>query len=200
MFNNSMYCQCQNPVALAIPRRAFMAGLACGASTYVISCPSAPIRAGEAKGTVLVTASQPSEDLFGYIQRRKGAFDRTLYRQLLGASNEFKEGDDFLGVAAADAASRENARVLLARTRIGNLGVHSVFSDAVSQYIDQAVDATVASQITDWSIGDVARFLLESSEDRIKRITPGLTSDVIAGARTFVMARPRLTATKSILR
>jgi ethanolamine ammonia-lyase large subunit len=44
-----------------------------------------------------------------------------LYAQLLGAANEFKEGDLSVGVAAADDASRKHARTLLANTRVGDI-------------------------------------------------------------------------------
>jgi hypothetical protein len=36
---------------------------------------------------------EPREDLFAFMNRRAGRFDRTLYQQLIGAANDFKEGD-----------------------------------------------------------------------------------------------------------
>jgi len=40
----------------------------------------------------------PGEDIFAYINRVKGSFNQTLYRQVIGASNAFKEGDETIGV------------------------------------------------------------------------------------------------------
>ena len=40
------------------------------------------------------------EDLFAWLDRVHGGFDLTKYRQVLGAANPYKEGDDAQGVAA----------------------------------------------------------------------------------------------------
>jgi ethanolamine ammonia-lyase large subunit len=40
------------------------------------------------------------EDIFTYISRVSGGFDIRLYKQLVGAANEFKEGDEIAGIAA----------------------------------------------------------------------------------------------------
>src|SRR6187455_3412682 len=57
------------------------------------------------------------EDLFAWLARTHGGVDDVKYRQLLGAANPFKEGDEAQGVAAADETSRANSRRLLANTR-----------------------------------------------------------------------------------
>ncbi len=121
-----------------------------------------------------------TEDLFEYIDRTHGGFDVTLYRQLLGACNEFKEGDESLGVSASDDVSRQNARTLLANTRIADLERHSVFDDAQSEYISRAVDSNIAEQVGGWTLGQLQNFLLGSSAAQVKTIAPGLSSDTIA--------------------
>ena len=63
---------------------------------------------------VSITDIKPGEDIFTDMRRVTGVFDATLYRQILGAANAFKEGDQIVGVAAADETSRHNARTLLA--------------------------------------------------------------------------------------
>ena len=42
---------------------------------------------------VSIQSPKVDEDIFKYVQRIKGKFDIKLYRQVLGAANEFKEGD-----------------------------------------------------------------------------------------------------------
>ncbi len=69
------------------------------------------------------------EDLFSFMNRTAGGFDRTTYQQLLGAANAFKEGDQILGVAAADETARSKARLLLSNTRLGDILKHPVFED-----------------------------------------------------------------------
>lgn len=78
-------------------------------------------RAASGNGTIAVPEVAPGEDVFAYIGRVKGGFDQTLYRQLLGTANDFKEGDQAIGVAAADETTRANARPLLANTRLRDL-------------------------------------------------------------------------------
>lgn len=51
---------------------------------------------GPGNGVDLIP-SQDGEDIFAYLQRTKGSFDLTTYRQIIGAANEFKEGDQALG-------------------------------------------------------------------------------------------------------
>ncbi|HAA23183.1 MAG TPA: ethanolamine ammonia-lyase, partial [Cytophagales bacterium] len=109
--------------------------------------------------------------------RQSGGFDPTLYRQVIGAANEFKEGDLTQGVAAADAASRDNARTLLSRTKLADLQAHPLYRDA--QY-DLIQDTTqFLPQLTDWTLGDLKEFVLSQPETEIKQIMPGLSSDII---------------------
>ena len=131
-------------------------------------------------GAVSIARAFDGEDLFAYIERERGRFDLALYRQLLGAANEFKEGDEAMGLAAADAASRRSARALLANTRIGDLLSHPVFEDAVSSFIDRAVDREVTRKMAGWTLAELRDFLLRSNEGPIQAIMPGLPSDTIA--------------------
>lgn len=140
--------------------------------------PSLPASSGQ--GGVHVAARAPGEDVFGHVQRKAGSFDQTLYRQILGAANEYKEGDAAQGLAAAGDPSRQNARALLASTRIGELMAHPIFEDELSRFIDAAVDAGVTARIADWTMGELKSFLLGRSEDEIKALMPGLPSDIIA--------------------
>ena len=178
--NESNRQPAQAPLDAELQRRSFLSGLAYGASAYVMGNGNAPALAKPAAPGVHLTAVEPHEDLFAYIQRMNGTFDATLYKQLLGASNEFKEGDQYQGVAAEDDTSRENARRLLKQTSIGELCAHPVYEDELSKYINANVDTDLSHELAEWTLGDLHRFLLASDESRIKRILPGLFSDVIA--------------------
>ena len=118
------------------------------------------------------------EDVFSYLQRVKGQWDLTLYRQIIGAANAFKEGDLTIGVAANSEASRLNARALLMQTKITNLDKNTLFSDGILELIHQTTSQNQAHQ--NWTMGELKRFVLTESEESIKAIMPGLTSDVIA--------------------
>jgi ethanolamine ammonia-lyase large subunit len=129
---------------------------------------------------VVVADVKDGEDLFTWLDRVHGAYDVVKYRQVLGAANEYKEGDDALGLAAADEASRRNSRLLLGNTTLRALRAHPIFADAVVAFADAHVDATTQQRLDPWTLRELARFLLDQPEDAIKAVMPGLTSDVIA--------------------
>jgi ethanolamine ammonia-lyase large subunit len=138
-----------------------------------------------ATGVIAAVSVEPArtgEDLFAWLDRVHGDFDRTKYCQLLGAANPFKEGDAVQGLAAADEQSRENARRLLSNTTISSLLSHPIFEDDVVAFADACVEADARRRIEGWTVGELVRFLRDRTEDAIQGVMPGLTSDVIACA------------------
>lgn len=127
---------------------------------------------------IAVDKTLPGEDLFAYILRKRGQFDITLYRQLVGAANEFKEGDEIAGIAAENEASRLAARELIANTRLADVFNHPLFQD--EQY--DLIQSTTAfnDEVMGRTFGEFKSFLLQSGEDDIKAIMPALSSDIIA--------------------
>ena len=119
-----------------------------------------------------------SEDIFSYIHRVKGKMDYTLYRQIIGAANEFKEGDFTIGVSADSDASRMNARSLLSQTKISDINKNELFHDKILELIHNTTSQNQSLQ--NWTMGELKLFVLNETEDSIKTIMPGLTSDVIA--------------------
>ncbi len=124
------------------------------------------------------------EDLFQYIIRQKGNFDLTLYRQLLGAANEFKEGDEIAGISAASDDDRLKARMLLAETTLGDIRKHAVFIDEQFEFIEKTTlsfqETEKGKSIEQWRMSAFKDFLLTSNEKEIKEVLPYLTSDIIA--------------------
>lgn len=130
----------------------------------------------------LPTIAEPraDEDIFTYIGRVQGGFDQTLYQQIIGSANPFKEGDATLGVAAESEASRENARTLLANTTIEALVRNSLFTDEIKNLIDQSLNNKTLTGIKGWTMAELKAFILEKPEAEVKTIMPGLSSDIIA--------------------
>jgi ethanolamine ammonia-lyase large subunit len=161
-------------------RRSFLSAALLGATTLAVACGDdkkpPPV---EPPTGVYVPEVKPGEDLFAYMDRARGGFDQTFYKQLVGAANEYKEGDESAGIAAADEASRANARILISNTRIGDLRSHTLFDDGLFQLIEQGVDASKAAQVAGWTMGELKTYLLDQSEDDIKAIMAGLSSDII---------------------
>ena len=122
----------------------------------------------------------PDEDIFSYIQRVRGRFQRDIYGQILGAANSFKDGDAIRGLAADNAATRSRARELLSRSRIEDINAHPVFIDALQQLISRTTEQQGGGKILHWPLHRLKTFLLEEHPEEIKKILPGLHSDLIA--------------------
>jgi len=119
------------------------------------------------------------EALFDFIQRSRSQFDATLYKQLLGAANPFKEGDEIVGVSAANETAREQARLLLAATRVADLDAHPLLEDDLYRLIQQNLDPAAQARAGTMTLGELKQFLLTRPESEIKALMPGLSSDVI---------------------
>jgi ethanolamine ammonia-lyase large subunit len=128
---------------------------------------------------VRVSEIRDDEDLFSYIQRVRGGFDQTLYQHVIGAANEFKEGDQILGLSAADDDSRRRAQGLLAKTRVGQLAAHPLFTDALYARLQADLDPAAQRRVADWTLGELRDFLLQRDEPEIRAVLDGLSSDVI---------------------
>ncbi len=127
---------------------------------------------------ISIDTPRKGEDIFSYIRREKADFDLTFYRQILGAANEFKEGDQTLRIVANSEASRINARTLLSATKLKDLNAHDIYKDEIHDLIQSTtkLDATVQ----DWTLGELKSFILQEPETDIKKIMPALHSDVIS--------------------
>ena len=130
-------------------------------------------------GAVTIKDVKPGEDVFSYLTRVKGSFDQTLYQQVIGASNAFKEGDVTIGVGADDETTRQNARRLLANTKIKDLYKHPLLADDLQKLIWQTTDQAQYEKVKGWTMGELKDFLLTKSEAEIKGIMHGLTSEAI---------------------
>lgn len=127
---------------------------------------------------VSIQSPKVDEDIFKYVQRIKGKFDIKLYRQVLGAANEFKEGDQSIKISAVDEESRNYARQLLGNTQIARLNKTSVYRDEILDLIQQSITAN--PNLDNWTMQELKIFLLTKPELQIKEIIPSLSSDVIA--------------------
>ncbi len=155
-----------------IVRRRFLSQLGVG-------CVAVPLfpKCLEAKPNFALEPIQENEDLFGYLQRTEGRWDRKAYLQILGHANAFKEGDQILGISAPDEASRQRARELLANTRLADIDRQAFFSDDLASLL-QKHTMPVPPNFPE-RMRDLKAFLLEKPESEIHRIKGALTSEVI---------------------
>ncbi len=120
-----------------IHRRTFLAMMGVGGTALAGLTLAAKRAAAEA---IKIQEMKKGEDVFAYIKRIKGKFDQTLYQQVIGAANDFKEGDLTIGVGAKDEATRKIARELLANTKIKDLHEHPLFVDDLQKLIWKTTD------------------------------------------------------------
>ena len=155
-------------------RRDFLNGLTGGAIVvaYGVS------RSSRAQDAVTRRPFQ-DEDVFQYILRVAGRHDEGLYARILGNANEFKEGDQSIGVAAADEDARRTARQLLAGTRLIDIDAHALHQDSLFLFIQADQDNLARGPLAGKTLGELKQFLLTSDEDAIKQQMSGLSSDVI---------------------
>ena len=164
-----------------IERRSFLKGLIGSAAVVAEGSLHESCLATESARAVPALAEPlADEDVFGFIRRLRGAHDTKLYARILGAANDFKEGDEIVGIAAADDESRRNARLLLARTRLEDLDAKPLHRDGLFDFASSARSERAASRSAEYTLGDLKRLLLRADEDEIKKVMPGLSSDVIA--------------------
>jgi ethanolamine ammonia-lyase large subunit len=125
-------------------------------------------------------AALATEGLVEYIERTFGAWNERAYKYLLGAANEFKEGDAIVGVAAANEQDRKLARQLLNLTRLEQIDAHPLLADSLYQAIQGSLNQAAHGRSANWTFGALKQFLLEQDETAIHALSPGLSSDVIA--------------------
>ncbi|MDY6987539.1 MAG: ethanolamine ammonia-lyase subunit EutB, partial [Thermodesulfobacteriota bacterium] len=146
---------------------------------------------GTYAAAVTIKDVKPGECVFEYVKRIKGKFDQTLYQQVIGAANPFKEGDEAIKVAADDPITRVHARMLLANARIKDIHEHPLFEDNLQKLIWETTDKAQYNEVKDWTMGELKNFLLTKPEADIKGIMWGLTSDAI-GCVTKLMTNSEL--------
>ena len=159
-----------------IHRRTFLAMMGVAGATLAGLSLALKPAAAEA---IIISEMRKGEDVFAYIKRIKGKFDQTLYQQVIGAANDFKEGDLTIGVGAKDEATRKIARELLANTKIKDLYEYPLFVDELQKLIWKTTDRGQYEKVKEWTMGELKEFLLTKSESEIKGIMNGLTSDTI---------------------
>ncbi|MET0529114.1 MAG: ethanolamine ammonia-lyase subunit EutB [Microvirga sp.] len=150
-----------------------------GAATTALAVYAEGAEAAASESSIAIEEVRQGEDIFAYMMRIKGRVDQTLYQQIVGAANAFKEGDRAIGVVAADESTRTRARQLLSNTTLQSLSEQPLFIDDLQQLIWQTTDREQYERTKGWTMGELKRFLLTHPESDIKTTMSGLTSDVI---------------------
>ena len=130
--------------------------------------------------------------MISYVTRIKGQFDQEFYKAVIGSANEYKEGDESLGISADTPATRALAKTLLGNTKIGALADKPMLMEDVYKFIMETTDAAALAMVSGWTMSELKTFLLTKTEDEIKAIMIGLPSDII-GMVVKLMTNDELT-------
>ncbi|NOH16458.1 ethanolamine ammonia-lyase subunit EutB [Clostridium cochlearium] len=118
--------------------------------------------------------------LFGKIYQFKDV------KEVLAKANEEKSGDKLAGVAANSAQERIAAKVVLSNLTVADLRNNPVVpyeTDEITRIIQDSVNEKIYGEIKNWTISELREWILNENTTgaQIKKISRGLTSEVIAG-------------------
>lgn len=107
-------------------------------------------------------------------------------KEVLAKANEEKSGDILAGIAAGSGLERIAAKEVLADLLLSDLRNNPVVpyeSDDVTRIIQDSVNETIYDSLKNWTVSDLREWILsqDTSEEDIKRVGLGLTSEMIAG-------------------
>ena len=118
--------------------------------------------------------------LFGHTYEFKSV------REVMAKANEEKSGDKLAGIAAETAEERVAAKVVLSNLTLENLRENPAVpyeEDEVTRIIQDGVKESIYNSIKGWTVAQLREWILdtETTGDMIKRVSRGLTSEMVAG-------------------
>lgn len=114
------------------------------------------------------------------------SFSFSSVKEVLAKANELKSGDTLAGVAASSDLERVAAKEVLSNLLVRDLRENPVVpyeDDEVTRIIQDGIDPAVYDKVANWSMAELREYILgyESTEEDLKTLSRGLTSEVIAG-------------------
>lgn len=105
--------------------------------------------------------------------------------EVLAKANEEKSGDRLAGIAASSSEERVAAKVVLSKVSLRYLRENPAVpydEDEVTKIIQDDVNEKIYEEIKDWTVEDLREYILDSniSGDQVKRISRGITSEIVA--------------------
>ncbi|MBR6569205.1 MAG: ethanolamine ammonia-lyase subunit EutB [Clostridia bacterium] len=107
-------------------------------------------------------------------------------KEVLAKANEQKSGDTLAGIAAGSDLERIAAKVVLSNMLVSDLRENPVVpyeEDEVTRINQDSIDPAVYNRIRGWTLAELREHILSyhTSEEDIKTLSRGLTSEVVAG-------------------
>ncbi|MDF1510006.1 ethanolamine ammonia-lyase subunit EutB [Robertmurraya sp. DFI.2.37] len=116
-------------------------------------------------------------------------FNRTYQfktiNEVMAKANEEKSGDKLAQIAAESAEERVAAKVVVSNLTLADLRNNPAVpyeQDEVTRIIQDSVNEKIYSEIKNWTVQDLREWILDenTTESMIKRVSRGLTSEMVA--------------------
>lgn len=125
-------------------------------------------------------------------------------KEVLAKANEYKSGDELAGVAATNTTERVAAKEVLANLTVSDIRNNPVVpyeEDEITRLIQDSVNEKIYSEIKNWTIAELREYILNDKvgSREIKRISAGLTSEVIAAVAKLMSNMDLIYAAKKII-
>ena len=107
-------------------------------------------------------------------------------KEVLAKANEEKSGDTLAGIAATSDLERVAAKEVLSHLLVRDIRENPVVpyeDDEVTRINQDSIDPAVYNRIANWSMAELREYILgyDAAEEDLKRLSTGLTSEVVAG-------------------
>jgi ethanolamine ammonia-lyase large subunit len=114
------------------------------------------------------------------------AYEFKDVKDVLANANELKSGDQLAGIAAASAQERVAAKVVLANLLVSDVRNSPAVpyeEDEVTRIIQDDVNEQIYNSIKNWSMAELREYIIDDAtgENEIRRLSRGMTSEVVAG-------------------
>ena len=124
-------------------------------------------------------------------------------KDVLAKANEEKSGDKLAGLAAESAEERVAAKVVLSEVLLQELRENPVVpyeDDEVTRIIQDDLNERIYGEIKGWTVSRLREWLLDENTtcSQIRRISRGLTSEMIAAVCKLMSNLDLITAAKKI--
>jgi ethanolamine ammonia-lyase large subunit len=124
-------------------------------------------------------------------------------KEVLAKANEEKSGDHLAGIAAESLTERVAAKEVLSNLLLKDLRNNPAVSyeeDEVTRVIQDSVNERIYNEIQNWSVAELREWILDinTTDKEIKRISNGLTSEMIASVAKLMSNLDLIYAAKKI--
>lgn len=124
-------------------------------------------------------------------------------KEVMAKANEQKSGDQLAGVAAKTAQERVAAKIVLAQLTLNDLYNNPAVpydEDEVTRTIIDGINERIFQSIKNWTVEELREWLLsdEATDIEIKRLSKGLTSEMVAAVCKLMTNMDLIYAAKKI--